>query len=203
MRESDRPRLLSPECSLNTEPSSPRAIVPIMPIDLQLVPGAVWTALHVKPRCEKMVADYCHRFNVPHYLPLQRRAKRFQRRNVVSFLPMFHGYLFAPLTVDQRTLVLDSHRVVRLLATDPETELQLLHDLGQVQLMEQAQETNPLQVNPELTPGTPVRITSGPLQGLEGVVERRPGVTRIWVNVELLGQSVATELDAGELETLE
>ena len=174
-----------------------------MTCDLQPVPGAVWTVLHVKPRCEKWVAGYCRRFAVPHYLPLQRRVKRFQRRNVVSFLPMFHGYLFAPLTVNQRALVLDSHRVVRLLVAEPEAEPQLLHDLIQVRLLETAQETNLLTVNPELTPGTPVRITSGPLQGLEGVVERRPGITRIWVNVELLGQSVSTELDAGELEKLD
>jgi len=174
-----------------------------MPIDLQPVPGATWTALHVKPRCEKAVAAYCARFNMPHYLPLRRQVKRFQRRNVVSFLPMFHGYLFAPLDLDQRTLVVDSHRVVRLLVTDPDAEARLLQELRQVQLLENAQEIIQLVVNPELAPGIPVRIAAGPLCGLEGIVERRTGTTRVCVNVELLGQSVATELDAGELEVRE
>ncbi len=52
----------------------------------------------------------------------------------------------------------------------------------------------------EIVPGEKVRITGGPLHGVTGIVERRVGSVRVTVNVEILGQAVATEMDIGDME---
>ena len=67
--------------------------------------------------------------------------------------------------------------------------------------MEQLAQTEEIEVMPEIVPGEAVRITGGPMHGVTGIVERRVGRVRVTVNVEILGQSVAVEMDLGELET--
>ena len=57
-------------------------------VQIEKKPNALWTAAHTKPRCEKVVADYCQRHGVTFYLPLRRRAKRYQRRTVENFLEL-------------------------------------------------------------------------------------------------------------------
>ena len=163
-------------------------------------PGAVWTAAHAKPRREKQVAQFCARFGIRHYLPLRREIKRYQRRNVEVFLPMFRGYLFVQLQENDKTRLIESHRVVHILTISPQQETQLLAELADIRKMEEAARVCTLTVRPELVPGKAVLVSAGPLCGVRGVVERRRQGTRVSVNVELLGQSVSVELDVGEVE---
>jgi transcription antitermination factor NusG len=162
-------------------------------------PDRLWTAVHTRPRCEKQVAAYCTRFGIRHYLPLRKQVKRYQRRNVVVFLPMFHGYCFAQLNAEDRQCLHQSHKVVTVLAVDCVAEERLLAELRELYTLEQASFSAEITVHPELVAGKAVRIAAGPLCGLTGYVEKRRQTTRVSVNVELLGQSVAVELDVGEV----
>jgi len=169
------------------------------PLALVSLPEALWTAVHVKPRCEKVVAEHCLRFRLIHYLPLRRQVKRYQRRNVEVFLPMFGGYMFAQLREEERDALSLCHKVVHVLRMDRLGEERLLRDLRDVRTLETAAIEANLVVQPEIVAGRPVRICEGPLQGLHGIVEKRAHRTRVTVNVELLGQSVSVDLDVGEI----
>jgi transcription antitermination factor NusG len=48
-----------------------------------------------------------------------------------------------------------------------------------------------------------VRVTEGPFEGLEGVIEDCTRPDRLILQVEMLGRSVAVELHGAALETLE
>ena len=159
-----------------------------------------WTAVHTKPRCEKILAKYCGRHGIPHYLPLRRRAARYQRRTVVTLLPMFPGYLFAQLGEPSRALVLRSHRAVAILPVEDSRERQLIDELREVLRLESACRERDVVVAPELVLGVPVLIRAGALAGLRGIVTRRSDHVRVTINVELLGQSASVELDVGEIE---
>ena len=58
-------------------------------LEILQTPDARWAAVHTRPRCEKVVARYCTANGIEHYLPLRRRAERYQRRTVETALP--HG----------------------------------------------------------------------------------------------------------------
>jgi len=45
-----------------------------------------------------------------------------------------------------------------------------------------------------------VRIKTGPLQGLEGILARKKNVLRFVVSLDLIMRSVAVEIDEAELE---
>lgn len=176
-----------------------RAPTPADAVTLVALPDALWTAVHVKSRCEKVVAEHCSRFHLTHYLPLRRQVKRYQRRNVEVFLPMFGGYIFAQLGEEERDSLALCHKVVHVLRMDRIGEDRLLRDLRDVRTLETAAIEAELVVHPEIATGRPVLICEGPLQGLHGIVDKRAHRTRVTVNVELLGQSVSVELDIGEI----
>ncbi len=169
-------------------------------LEINKLPDRRWTAAYTKARCEKVVKEYCERHAITCYLPLRRQAKRYQRRTVETFLPMFPGYIFVQTDGEGQTRLLQSHRVVHLLTLDDLQELRLINDLRDLQHLETIAKRAEIVVKPELLPGKPVLVTSGPLQGLNGIIQRRQSHTRITVNIELLGQSASVEVDAGELE---
>ena len=168
-------------------------------VELVPMPDFVWTAVHARPRCEKVVAEYCNRLGFVCYLPLRRQVKRYQRRNVETWLPMFHGYLFAPLNAETRQRLLECHRITRFLECDLIQEQRLLAELQEVQRLESLSLTAEVTVKPELVAGKPVTIVDGPLRGLTGIIHRRQSVARVSVNVEMLGQSVSVDMDVGEV----
>jgi transcription antitermination factor NusG len=56
---------------------------------------------------------------------------------------------------------------------------------------------------PALKEGTLCRVRSGPLAGLEGRVDRRKNPTRLVIQVSILGQGAAVEIDAELLESID
>lgn len=53
-----------------------------------------------------------------------------------------------------------------------------------------------VEVMPFLERGRRVRVTAGPLRGLEGMVQRVKGRTRIVLNVDMIRQAVSIEVDS-------
>jgi transcription antitermination factor NusG len=169
-------------------------------VSLAPVDGLLWTPLRVRPRREKKVAEYCRIRNILCYLPLRRTTRRYQRRNVEFFLPMFPGYVFCAIDEDRYQEIVVSGHVAGRLTVDAAAEKQLLGELNAVRQFEELSRLRDVLVMPELAAGVSVIVRSGPLRGIRGIVERRKGTTLVAVNIELLGQSIAAEVDAGELE---
>jgi transcriptional antiterminator RfaH len=160
---------------------------------------AVWHVLHVRPRCEKKMAAYCQQHTLEHYLPLREETKIYQRRKVTVAKPLFTGYVFTVFAPRDRTLVLKSNIIVRILPVSDQERL--IRELAQVR---QALTVDPtLGAVVSLTRGRRVRVTGGPFQGMEGLVEVLRGHTRVVLNVEMIGQGVAVEADAHLLEPLD
>ena len=56
--------------------------------------------------------------------------------------------------------------------------------------------------HPFLTSGDWVRVKSGPLMGVEGILVRKKNLFRLVVSVEILGKSAAAEVDASMVERI-
>lgn len=157
-----------------------------------------WQVLHVRPRCEKKCAEYLGASHVDYYLPLREETKIYQRRKVTVEKPLFPSYVFTQFAPLQRVHVLKSQMVIRIISVENQTRL--LMELDQIRT---ALAVNPILGScPAVTQGTPVRIKSGPFQGLEGVVCTVKGETRVVLNVEMIGQGVPVEVGLDMLERL-
>ncbi len=158
-----------------------------------------WMVVYTKPRQEKSLARDLLRQAIPFYLPLVKKTLQYSRRRMVSFAPLFDGYLFMLGSEKQRSLSLATNRVLRILPVND--GLRLLADLRQIERLIQA--NVPLTVESRLQAGRNVRVRNGPFAGLEGVVLRRRGETRLLVSVNFLQQGASVEIDDFRLEPLD
>ena len=150
-----------------------------------------WWAVYTKSRQEKSLARQLYGMTVPYYLPLVSKTTRVAGRKVESHLPVFGGYLFLYGSDEERIQALTTNRISRILSV-PDTE-QMTSDLRHVRSLIVA--GAPLTVESRLQPGQRVRIKSGALMGLEGMILNRRGETRLLIAVHYLQQGVSVQID--------
>lgn len=169
-----------------------------MDIETKMV-TPVWYVVHVKPRCEKKLAEYCAKNTVTCDLPLREETKIYQRRRVTVTKPVFPGYCFLHYDDRQRVTVLKSNLLVRTLKVFDQE--QLVRELEQVH---QALAVDPtLDACAAFQAGKRVAIRSGPFRGLEGVVQMVRGKARVVLNVEMIGRGLAVEVGIEMLEPVQ
>lgn len=160
---------------------------------------AQWMAVWTRSHHEKTVRDYLVALSVEVFLPLLALPSRRRDRRASMEIPAFPGYLFVRLPAHEAHVVKTARGVVRILGPSP-VEYSVVPD-AQVEAVRRMLETH-LRVDPfpYLKVGTRVRVKSGPLRGLEGTLVKKRNGLRLVVDVDLLCQSIATEISAEDVE---
>jgi hypothetical protein len=119
--------------------------VPILKREPDAFPESVfemsdpWWVAHLKSRQEKVLARYLRERNVPFYLPQMEKRIRRSGRTLVSYLPLFAGYVFFRGGRDERLHALKSNVVVNVLEpqdqAEIDAELRQLHQQGVARLV--------------------------------------------------------------------
>lgn len=160
-----------------------------------------WVAVWTSSRHEKLVHDQLSNRGVEVFLPLVETPSRRKDRRKTIDLPVFPGYLFARLVRSEAHTVKSTRGIVRILGPTPD-EYSVVPD-GQIQavrtMVESCLTIDPF---PYLKEGTMVRVKNGPLEGLEGILLEKRKRLRIVVSVDLLGESISSEISAEQVETL-
>ena len=160
------------------------------------MPEARWFVGHTKPRREKKLVEYCQRHGIAATLPCYNSAHKYRGKTVVFQKPLFPGYVFLQLVPAQKDSVRQSDHVANLLDVfDQETFYQQLKDI----LL--ALDTDlDVRLAPAIGEGMRVRIRSGPLQGMEGWVEQRYGMTTVLLRLDFINQAAAVKVAADMLD---
>ena len=184
--------------------------MPMLPAEISVYPSDLldgftsgcperrWWALFTKARQEKAVARQLLAREVPFYLPLIPKDNVIRGRRFRSHIPLFADYVFQYGTDEDRLTALTTNRVPRTIPVVD--QLQLFKDLRQVKLAIEAD--RPLAIERRLRPGQLVRIKSGPMQGMEGVVTARRGRIRLLIAVHFLQSGVSVEIDDCMVESI-
>jgi transcription antitermination factor NusG len=159
-----------------------------------------WHALYTCAQHERRVFEELERRSIESFLPLYESVRRWKDRQVRLDLPLFQGYVFVRIALQDKLRALEVPGVVRLVgfggvpAPLPNEQVDAMR----------ASMTRLLRAEPHayLTAGRRVHVRRGPLQGLEGILIRRKSVFRLVVSVELIMRSVALEVDASDVEPL-
>jgi transcription antitermination factor NusG len=155
-----------------------------------------WYVAHTKPRREKKLAEYCQRESIAATLPCYRTIHRYRGKTVAFSKPLFPNYVFLKLRPEQRQRVLQNDHVANLLVVPDQEEFERQLD----NIVRALQSDAEVRLAPHLSEGTRVRVKTGPLRGLEGVVETRQGVTQILLRLDFIAQAAAVQVDAAQLE---
>jgi transcriptional antiterminator RfaH len=150
-----------------------------------------WWVLHTKPRQEKALARHLSAAGVGFYLPCVGRRNRIRGRVLTSQVPLFTSYLFLFADRAERVSALTTDRVVHSLEVHDQGRLWT--DLRQI---EQLIATGaPVTPEAQLAPGTPVEISTGPLEGLQGTIIRSASGRRFVVRVDFIQQGASVLLE--------
>lgn len=162
-----------------------------------------WFALQTRYRYEEKIATELEAKGFESYLPRLREVHQWKDRKKVMDVPAFGGYLFARFepSLQNRVRVLETAGVVKLLGVHgkpepvPENEIESLR---------KALESGaPCDRHPCVEIGTPVRVKSGMLSGVEGRVIRVANGLKILVNVTSVCQAIAVEVQLDDVDLLD
>lgn len=159
-----------------------------------------WYALQIRQRgrelCEQMLSNAGYEY----FSPCARVERQWSDRKKIAHLPLFPGYIFCRLDPNKRLPVLKLPAVIgivsagkRLLEVDS-VELEAIRTAVASKL--------PVESVPYLLPGEKVMISSGPLRGVLGVLERVKKQPRLLLSVTMLNRSISVEVDMSQVMPL-
>lgn len=172
--------------------------MPSRPLSPSTLP---WFALQTRPRWEKYVSHALEGKGYEPFLPLYTCRRRWSDRIKEVELPLFAGYVFCRLNLEERRLpVLTTPGVRQIMGIGrtpvpiPDSEIDAVRAII----------ASGLAAKPWLSirVGQRVRIRAGSLAGVEGVYTASRKHYRLVVTVELLHRSVAVEVDQTWVEAV-
>jgi transcription antitermination factor NusG len=162
--------------------------------------GSSWYAVYTRHQHEKTVARNLTTKGFETLLPLYQVRRRWQDRVKLLSLPLFPCYVFIRGTLERRLDILTTpglHTFVLSAgqpASIPPAEIDAIR--------QSADSGVRVEPHPFLKSGEWVRVKSGPLEGIEGILVRKKSQALLVLSVEMLGKSAAVEIDAFEVERL-
>jgi transcription antitermination factor NusG len=153
-----------------------------------------WFALQVRTRREAFAAGQLAGKGYELFLPVYKSRRLWSDRIKELDTPLFPGYLFCRFDPQQRLPILKTLGVIQIIGRNrvpvpvDEQEITAIQRLVASGL--------PNQPWPFLSAGDKVRIESGALRGVEGILTGVKGSHRLVLAVSLLQRSVAVDIDS-------
>ena len=152
-----------------------------------------WFALQVKTRHERVTAEYLMSKGYEAFAPLAIEPKGGYGGIPGPNSPLFPGYVFSKFDPRFRLPILTTPKVRCIVgyghspAPINVSEIEAIRDVTYLKLV-----AKPC---PYLTEGARVRITRGPLKGVQGILVQFRSSYRVVLSVSLIRQSIRIEMD--------
>lgn len=169
-------------------------------VDSEIIPEhSRWCAVFTAPRSEKAVSRHFGEREIESFLPLYETIRLWKNRQKVRVsLPLFPGYVFVHMDRQHRSAVLQTPGVIYVVGSDRQSEI----SDKEIRLLREASTQATFEPYRELVIGERVRIKSGALQGVEGVLVRKQDSLRFVLKVHMINQCAALEVSADQIEAV-
>jgi transcriptional antiterminator NusG len=159
-----------------------------------------WFAAYTMSRHEKRIASHCERIGIEQFLPLYSCQRSWRNRTKVDLqMPLFPNYIFVRLLPqDQGPLM----RLPGLLSIVGNTAGPVVIPDDDMELLRRIIAWKTIEPYPLLTKGDRVRVMTGPLTGVVGVVVKKGNGLRFIVTLDVIGKSVSLQIDGSALERI-
>ena len=157
-----------------------------------------WYALYTRHQHEKSIATTLTNKGFQVFLPLYLVGHRWKDRTKQLSLHLFPTYVFLCSCLSRRLDVLKTPGVYHFVgfggmpSAIPEEEIESLRRAVAT--------ASGIEPHPFLKCGDRVRVKSGALAGVEGMLVRKKNLFRLVLSVELLNRAVAFEIDVTNVE---
>lgn len=161
-------------------------------------PADEWYAAYVKHHHEKKAAGLLDGKGMEVFLPTQKTVRKWKDRRKTLVVPLFPGYLFVRCNLEKKIAIVNTPGVFFLVESNgrpcpiPTNEIETLRRVVEC--------GTPAHSHAFISAGDRVRICSGPLAGVSGLLTRFKNQYRIVLAVELLRKAVSIEVEIDNVE---
>jgi transcription antitermination factor NusG len=159
-----------------------------------------WYALYTKHQHEKKAGAYLEKRGFEVLLPTHRSANRWKDRTKIISVPIFPCYLFVRAALERKPDLLRAPGVFSMVGNSRGASAVSALEIDALRKITRSDAR--IEPHPYLKNGDRVRVRSGPLSGLEGILVRIKNTYRVVLSVELLQKAVAVEVDLSIVERL-
>jgi transcriptional antiterminator RfaH len=159
-----------------------------------------WHAVFTLPQNEKSVMKHLDIREIESFCPTYEAVRMWRNRQRVKLvLPLFPSYLFVLISPRERGKVLRSPGVLQIVGKKREDLPLADAEIDWLRSRVSRQRIEPYR---ELLIGERVRIKSGVMQGVQGILVRKGGSMRFVLTLELINQHASIQVDAEDLEPI-
>ena len=158
-----------------------------------------WIAVYTKSRHEQIVVNELSKKNIESYCPMFKERRQWSDRKKWVHFPLFRSYVFANIEINENIYVLQTIGVNKIVKFQEKISIipdQVIDNIKNIieggYNVEQAD---------YFIKGDEVRIVSGPLKGLDGVVLDLRGANKIIIKIEAIQQAFSVEISSGLIKS--
>jgi transcription antitermination factor NusG len=162
-----------------------------------------WYAVHTRSRHEKRIASELQARGITTFLPLVTEMHKWSDRKMKVEVPLFSCYLFVNISAsaEARVSVLRASGVLNLLGGNhqgmaiPDNQIQDIQTILSKRV--------PFASHAFLDVGQTVRVRGGTLDGIEGIITRCNGNSRLVISVNTIQRSLSISVEGYQLELVQ
>jgi|SRR5947209_251809 len=153
-----------------------------------------WFAIQVAPRHEKKVATMLGYKGYEQFVPTYESRRKWSDRSKVIELPLFPSYVFCKIHHKAANgLILTTPGVLRVVGFGGKPYPIADDEIDAIRKLTLCADVSPVTY---LKVGQKVRITSGPLSGVTGILAQIKNRNRVVISVDLIMKSIAVDVDS-------
>jgi len=157
-----------------------------------------WFAVFTTPRHEKRVETHLQHREIENFLPLYRTQRQWKDGSKGMLqLPLFSSYIFVRIGCYGRVPVLKVPGVISIVGCGVQP---LPIPDSYIHWLREGLQQGKIEPHPYLAAGAKVRIRSGAMAGMEGVLLRRKNNFRVVLTLEMIMRSVTVEVEIDDIE---
>lgn len=159
-----------------------------------------WFAVFTSPRHEKRVEEHCRIREIESFLPLLQKQRQWKdgSKGTVQ-IPLFPSYIFVRMGLGGRGPVLSLPGVRSIVGGGRESFT--VAD-SYVHFLREGLRQGKIEPHAYLDSGARVRIRSGVMAGMEGILIRKKRDFRVVLTLEMIMKSIKVEVELDNIEPI-
>ena len=155
-------------------------------------------AVFTVPRHEKRVEEHFRVREIESFLPLWRMRRQWKdgSKGIVQ-IPLFPSYIFVCIGRNARVPVLGVPGVLSIVGGGRES---MSVPESYIHCLQEGIQQGKIEPHPCVTAGMKVRIRSGAMAGMEGILLRKKSDFRVVLTLQMIMKSIKVEVELDEIE---
>ena len=157
-----------------------------------------WIAVYTKSRHEQIVINELSKKDIESFCPMFKERRQWSDRKKWVHFPLFRSYVFARIHLKENIFVLQTIGVNKIVKFQNKISIipdQVINDIKNV-----VDGGYKIQQVDYFIKGDEVNVVSGPLKGVNGIIQYLKGDSRIIMKVEAIRQAFSIEISPEQLK---